>query len=82
MKDSEAISKFDGEGNEIIGTLEVVKITHGEGSPRPYHLEINASEELTGELVKFGSEVFGNVDLLSVGIRGAIIEALAREKGV
>ena len=75
-------ARFDGDGNEIIGSLDVVKIKHADGSARPYHLEIHADDGVTGELVKFGSEVFGNIDLLSVGIRGALIEALAREKGV
>ncbi len=81
MSDSK-INKFDGEGNEIIGTLDVVKIEHPEGSPRPYHLEILADEKISGELVKYGSEVLGHLDLFTVGIRGAILEALAREKGI
>jgi hypothetical protein len=85
MTDSEnkiETAKFDGDGNEILGTLEVVKIKHEDGAVRPYHLEIGIPEHLTGELVKYGSEIFGNIDLLSVGIRGALIEALAREKGM
>ena len=75
-------SSFDGNGNEIIGSLDVVRLMHDEGADRPYHLEIHAGNELTGELVKYGSEVFSNIDLLAAGIRGALIESLAREKGM
>jgi hypothetical protein len=85
MTDNEVeveVAKFDGDGNEILGSLEVVKVVHDEGATRPYHLELNVPEHLTGELVKYGSEIFGNIDLLSAGIRGALIEALAREKGM
>ena len=81
-KENSESARFDGDGNEIIGSLDVIKIMHDDGADRPYHLEIQADDGVTGELVKFGSEVFGNLDLLSVGIRGALIEALAREKGM
>ena len=81
-KENSESSRFNGDGHEIIGSLDVVKIMHDDGASRPYHLEIVGDEDVTGELVKFGSEVFGNIDLLSAGIRGALIEALAREKGM
>ena len=74
--------KFDGDGHEVIGEIRVLKIAHDEGSERPYHLELDLDPGLTDALVHFGSEVFGNIDLLSAGIRGALIEGLAREKGV
>jgi hypothetical protein len=45
-------------------------------------LELDLDDGLTDALVHYGSEVFGNIDLLSAGIRGALIEGLAREKGV
>jgi hypothetical protein len=76
------ITEFDGDGHEIIGHIRVLKIAHDEGAERPYHLELDLDPGLTDALVHYGSEVFGNIDLLSAGIRGALIEGLAREKGV
>lgn len=76
------IKEFDGDGHEVLGQIRVLKIAHDDGADRPYHLELDLDEGLTDALVHYGSEVFGNIDLLSAGIRGALIEGLAREKGV
>jgi hypothetical protein len=43
---------------------------------------LDVDEGVTGEVCKYGSEVLGHLDLLSVGLRGALIEGLAREKGM
>ena len=51
-------------------------------SSKQVYLELDMDEGLTGEVVKYGSEVLGHLDLLSVGLRSALIEALAREKGM
>jgi hypothetical protein len=74
------VQVYNNEGHEIIGTIDVVKIEHGEGADRPYHLELNIEDPLLDEIVKFGSEVFGQLDLLQAGLRGALLERLAREK--
>ncbi len=76
------IVEFDGDGHEIIGSIAVKKIMHDEGSEREFHLELDIADDVADQLVKYGSEVFGHIDLLTVGIRGAFLEALAREKGV
>jgi hypothetical protein len=76
------VVKYNGDGHEIIGEIRVLKIMHDEGADRPYHLELDVDEGITGEICKFGSECLGHLDLLSVGLRGALIEALAREKGM
>lgn len=81
MSDKEAV-EFNGNGHEIIGTVRVLKIMHDENADRPYHLELDLDPGISEELVRYGSEVFGNLDLLSAGIRGALIEGLAREKGM
>ena len=74
--------KYNEDGHEIIGEIRVLKIVHDEGADRPFHLELDVDEGLTGEIVKYGSECLGHLDLLAVGLRGALIEALAREKGM
>lgn len=81
MSDNKIV-EFDGDGHEIIGSIAVKKIMHDDGAEREFHLELDISDDVADELVKFGSEVFGHLDLLTVGIRGAFLEALAREKGV
>ena len=81
MTDSETKS-FDGNGHEIIGEIRVIKIMHDEGADRPFHLELDIDEGITPEVVKFGSEVLGHLDLLSIGLRGALIEGLARENNM
>jgi hypothetical protein len=78
---TDEIKEFDGNGHEVLGQIRVLKIAHDEGAERPYHLELDLDPGLTDALVHYGSEVFGNIDLLSAGIRGALIEGLAREKG-
>jgi hypothetical protein len=79
---TDEIKEFDGNGHEVLGQIRVLKIAHDEGADRPYHLELDLDAGLTDALVHYGSEVFGNIDLLSAGIRGALIEGLAREKGM
>lgn len=70
----------DEHGNEIIGRIDVIKVEHDSGADRPYHLELDMSDSLMEEIVKWGSEVFGQLDLLQAGIRGALLERLARER--
>jgi hypothetical protein len=75
----------DGDGNEIIGMIRVVKVKEPnaeEGAPRSFHLELDMDDELWNQMVFYGSEIFNNVDLLHAGIRGAILERLARTKGM
>ena len=72
----------DNKIGDVIGEIRVIKVANPEGSDRPFHLELDMDEGLTGEVVKYGSEVLGHLDLLSVGLRSALIEALAREKGM
>ena len=45
---------------------------------RPYHLELEIDDRLADQLIKYGSEVFSEVDLLSSGIRAGLIERIAR----
>jgi len=78
----DVVKEFDGNGHEVLGQIRVLKVAHDEGADRPYHLELDLDDGLTDALVHYGSEVFGNIDLLSAGIRGALIEGLAREKGM
>ena len=82
MSNETEVMKFDGDGHEIIGMIAVKKIMHDDGAERDFHLELDIPDELAGELVKYGSEVMGHLDLLTVGIRGAFVEALAREKNI
>ena len=72
----------DNKIGDVIGEIRVIKVANPEGSDRPFHLELDMDAGLTGEVVKYGSEVLGHLDLLSVGLRSALIEALAREKGM
>ena len=72
-------SKIDGRtGHEIVGSIDVIRIEHEDGAPRPYHLELEIDDDLAGQLIKYGSEVFSEVDLLSSGIRAGLIERIAR----
>ncbi len=68
--------------SEVIGEIRVIKVTNPEGSDRPFHCELDMDEGLTVEVVKYGSEVLGHLDLLSCGLRGALIEGLAKEKNM
>ena len=74
------VAVVNDEGHEIIGSIDVVKVEHDEGADRPYHLELNIDDPLLDEIVKWGSEVFGQLDLLQAGLRGALLERLARER--
>lgn len=65
-------------GHEIVGSIDVIRIDHEDGASRPYHLELEIDDELAGALIKYGSEVFSEVDLLSSGIRAGLIERIAR----
>jgi hypothetical protein len=72
-------SRIDGRtGHEIVGSIDVIRIDHEDGSARPYHLELEIDDDLAGDLIKYGSEVFSEVDLLSSGIRAGLIERIAR----
>jgi len=74
------VQVYNDEGHEVIGTIDVVKIEHDEKADRPYHLELVIEDSLLDEIVKWGSEVFGQLDLLQAGLRGALLERLARER--
>lgn len=69
---------YDGEGNEVVGQIQVIKILNEGNEKKPYHLELNMSDEVAGQILQFGSSVVSHVDILQVGIRGAVIERLAR----
>ena len=73
--------KIDGRtGHEIVGSIDVIRIDHEDGDARPYHLELEIDDHLADQLIKYGSEVFSEVDLLSTGIRAGLIERIARRK--
>jgi len=73
--------KIDGRtGHEIVGSIDVIRIDHEDGGARPYHLELEIDDHLAEQLIKYGSEVFSEVDLLSTGIRAGLIERIARRK--
>jgi hypothetical protein len=78
MTDSKKLVEFDGDGNEVVGSLKIVKVMHDDGADRPYHLEIDAEEHVLDELVRFGSESTGYIDFFSTGIRAGILERIAR----
>ena len=67
-------------GHEIIGNIAVIRVDHELGDPREFHLELEIDDALAEQLVKYGSEVFNEVDLLSAGIRAGLIERYARNK--
>jgi len=84
-QNNETIRMTDGDGNEIVGLIRVVKVKEPnaeEGAPRSHHLELDMDDELWNQIVFYGSEIFNNVDLLHAGLRGAILERLARTKGM
>lgn len=82
VKKMDKAPNYNEDGHEIIGEIRVLKIVHDEGADREFHLELDVDEGIMGEIVKYGSECLGHLDLLSVGLRGALIERLAREKGM
>lgn len=65
-------------GHEIVGTIAVIRVDHEDSAPRPYHLELEIDDSLADQIIKYGSEVFSEVDLLSSGIRAGLIERIAR----
>jgi hypothetical protein len=67
-------------GHEIIGNIAVIRVDHEIGDPREFHLELEIDDHLAEQLVKYGSEVFNEVDLLSSGIRAGLIERYARKQ--
>ena len=73
--------KIDGRtGHEIIGSIDVIRVEHPDGAPREFHLELDIDDALADQLIKYGSEVFNEVDLLSSGIRAGLIERYARKQ--
>lgn len=80
-ENSEVIHMTDGDGNEIVGTIRVVKIVNpnADDGGRPFHLEFDMPDELWNQIVFYGSEIMNSVDLLNAGIRGAILETIARK---
>tara|TARA_Y100000310_G_C20331611_1_gene645533 strand:+ start:254 stop:556 length:303 start_codon:yes stop_codon:yes gene_type:complete len=75
---NETIQMTDGEGNEIIGLVRVIKVVNpnADDGGRPFHLEFDMSDELWNQIVFYGSEILNSVDLLNAGIRGAILETI------
>ncbi len=80
-ENNDVIHMTDGDGNEIVGTIRVVKIVNpnADDGGRPFHLEFDMPDELWNQIVFYGSEVMNSVDLLNAGIRGAILETIARK---
>ena len=73
--------KIDGRtGHEIVGSIDVIRVDHPDGDAREFHLELDIEDELADQLIKYGSEVFNEVDLLSSGIRAGLIERYARKQ--
>mgnify|MGYP000719306378 CR=1 FL=1 len=75
------IHMIDGDGNEIAGMIRVIKVINknADDGGRPFHLEFDMSDDLWNEIVRYGSDVLNGVDLLHAGIRGAILETIARK---
>ena len=67
-------------GHEIIGNIAVIRVDHEPGEAREFHLELEIDDALADQLIKYGSEVFNEVDLLSSGIRAGLIERYARKQ--
>lgn len=81
MTDNISNITIDGRtGHEIVGNIAVIRVDHEPGDPREFHLELEIDDALAEQLVKYGSEVFNEVDLLSAGIRAGLIERYARNK--
>ena len=77
MTDSINKVKIDGRtGFEIVGSIDVIRVDHPDGDAREFHLELDIDDALADQLIKYGSEVFNEVDLLSSGIRAGLIECL------
>ena len=73
--------KIDGRtGFEIVGSIDVIRVDHPDGDAREFHLELDIDDDLADQLIKYGSEVFNEVDLLSSGIRAGLIERYARKQ--
>ena len=73
--------KIDGRtGFEIVGSIDVIRVDHPDGDAREFHLELDIDDALADQLIKYGSEVFNEVDLLSSGIRAGLIERYARKQ--
>jgi len=81
MTDSINKVKIDGRtGFEIVGSIDVIRVDHPDGDAREFHLELDIEDALADQLIKYGSEVFNEVDLLSSGIRAGLIERYARKQ--
>ena len=81
--DSDVIHMTDGDGNEIVGTIRVVKVVNpnADDGGRPFHLQFDMPDELWNQIVYYGSEILNSVDLLNAGIRGAILETIDARSG-
>ena len=81
--DSDVIHMTDGDGNEIVGTIRVVKVVNpnADDGGRPFHLQFDMPDELWNQIVYYGSEILNSVDLLNAGIRGAILETIDARRG-
>ena len=67
------VKKFE-DGNEIIGSIEVVKIPDDKTA---YKLELRMDPELTKEILQYGADSTNQIDLLQAGIRNGLINRIA-----
>lgn len=70
------LAKFE-DGNEIVGSIEVVKLKDDSKSSSEYKLELRMDEDLTREILKYGADSTNQVDLLQTGIRNGLINRIA-----
>ena len=75
------VAKFE-DGNEIVGSIEVVKVHDDSKSDSDYKLELRMDEDLTREILKYGADSTNQVDLLQTGIRNGLINRIAGLKGI
>lgn len=70
------LAKFE-DGNEIVGSIDVVKVKDDSKSSSEYKLELRMDEDLTREILKYGADSTNQVDLLQTGIRNGLINRIA-----
>ena len=81
MTDSINKVKIDGRNRfEIVGSIDVIRVIYPDGDDREFHLELDIDDALADQLIKYGSEGFNEVDLLSSGIRAGLTERYARKQ--
>lgn len=70
------LAKFE-DGNEIVGSIDVVKVKDDSKSSSEYKLELRMDEDVTREILKYGADSTNQVDLLQTGIRNGLINRIA-----